>query len=441
MLGSNKNKRFLCVQQESFVAFGIIWKGRRKMNVPFSPPDISEEEIKGVVDTLQSGWITTGPKTKEFEKRIAAYCGTDGAVCLNSATACMEMTLRLFGIGPGDEVITTAYTYTATASSICHTGAKPVIVDTQKDSLEMDYEKLEQAITPATKAVMPVDVAGVLCDYSKIYEIVEKKKELYQPSENPYQKALGRILVLADCAHGFGAEKEGKKSGQWADFTSFSFHAVKNLTTAEGGAVVWKNLDGVDSAEIYREYMLLSLHGQTKDALSKTKAGAWEYDILFPAYKCNMTDIQAAIGLAQLDRYEGLLKRRQEIIARYNVGMDKIAKETGIKLHYLPHKTDNAVSSGHLYLLRVEGITAQMRNDIIQYMGEKGVAANVHYKPLPLLTAYKNMGFDIENYPHAYEQFVNEISLPLHTKLTDEQIEYVIQIFSEALNAVKGRNK
>ena len=305
----------------------------------------------------------------------------------------------------------------------------------------MDYEKLEQAITPATKAVMPVDVAGVLCDYSKIYEIVEKKKELYQPSENPYQKALGRILVLADCAHGFGAEKEGKKSGRWADFTSFSFHAVKNLTTAEGGAVVWKNLDGVDSAEIYREYMLLSLHGQTKDALSKTKAGAWEYDILFPAYKCNMTDIQAAIGLAQLDRYEGLLKRRQEIIARYNVGMDKIAKETGIKLHYLPHKTDNAVSSGHLYLLRVEGITAQMRNDIIQYMGEKGVAANVHYKPLPLLTAYKNMGFDIKNYPHAMEQFVNEISLPLHTKLTDEQIEYVIQIFSEALNAVKGRNK
>ena len=258
MLGSNKNKRFLCVQQESFVAFGIIWKGRRKMNVPFSPPDISEKEIKGVVDTLQSGWITTGPKTKEFEKRIAAYCGTDGAVCLNSATACMEMTLRLFGIGPGDEVITTAYTYTATASSICHTGAKPVIVDTQKDSLEMDYEKLEQAITPATKAVMPVDVAGVLCDYSKIYEIVEKKKELYQPSENPYQKALGRILVLADCAHGFGAEKEGKKSGRWADFTSFSFHAVKNLTTAEGGAVVWKPLDGIDSAEIYREYMLLS---------------------------------------------------------------------------------------------------------------------------------------------------------------------------------------
>ena len=292
----------------------------------------------------------------------------------------------------------------------------------------MDYEKLEQAITPATKAVMPVDVAGVLCDYSKIYEIVEKKKELYQPSENPYQKALGRILVLADCAHGFGAEKEGKKSGRWADFTSFSFHAVKNLTTAEGGAVVWKPLDGIDSAEIYREYMLLSLHGQTKDALSKTKAGAWEYDILFPAYKCNMTDIQAAIGLAQLDRYEGLLKRRQEIIARYNAGMDKIAKETGIKLHYLPHKTDNAVSSGHLYLLRVEGITAQMRNDIIQYMGEKGVAANVHYKPLPLLTAYKNMGFDIKNYPNAYALFENAITLPLHTKLTDEEVKYVTDV-------------
>ena len=410
------------------------------MNVPFSPPDISEEEIKGVVDTLQSGWITTGPKTKEFEKRIAAYCGTEGAVCLNSATACMEMTLRLFGIGPGDEVITTAYTYTATASSICHTGAKPVIVDTQKDSLEMDYEKLEHAVTPATKAVMPVDVAGVLCDYEKIFDIIEKKKALYQPSENSYQKPLGRILVLADSAHGFGAEKEGKRSGQWADFTSFSFHAVINLTTAEGGGVVWKPLKGIDSAEIYREYMLLSLHGQTKDALSKTKAGAWEYDILFPAYKCNMTDIQAAIGLAQLDRYEGLLKRRQEIIAAYNAGMDKIAEETGIKLYYLPHKTQSAVSSGHLYLLRVDGITAEMRNEIIQYMGEKGVAANVHYKPLPLLTDYKKLRFDIENYPCAKEQFVNEVSLPLHTKLTVEQVAYVFQIFREALNVVKGRN-
>lgn len=409
------------------------------MKVPFSPPDITQQEIEGVVDTLRSGWITTGPKTKEFEKKIAKYCHTDGAVCLNSATACMEMTLRLFGIGPGDEVITTAYTYTATASSICHTGASLVMVDTQKDSLEMDYEQLEKAITPATKAILPVDVAGVLCDYKRIFDIVEKKQSEFQPSENRYQKALGRILILADSAHGFGAWKEGKRSGQWADFTSFSFHAVKNLTTAEGGAVVWKPLSGIDSAEIYREYMLLSLHGQTKDALSKTKAGAWEYDILFPAYKCNMTDIQAAIGLAQLERYEGLLQRRQEIIQKYNDAMDDISKKTGVKLIYLPHHSEYAISSGHLYLLRVEGIDVEMRNAIIQSMGEKGVAANVHYKPLPLLTAYRNMGFDIEDYPHAYQQFVNEISLPLHTQLTDEQVDFVISVFEETLVEVKGR--
>lgn len=409
------------------------------MKVPFSPPDITQQEIEGVVDTLRSGWITTGPKTKEFEKKIAKYCHTDGAVCLNSATACMEMTLRLFGIGPGDEVITTAYTYTATASSICHTGASLVMVDTQKDSLEMDYEQLEKAITPATKAILPVDVAGVLCDYKRIFDIVEKKQSEFQPSENRYQKALGRILVLADSAHGFGAWKEGKRSGQWADFTSFSFHAVKNLTTAEGGAVVWKPLSGIDSAEIYREYMLLSLHGQTKDALSKTKAGAWEYDILFPAYKCNMTDIQAAIGLAQLERYEGLLQRRQEIIQKYNDAMDGISKKTGVKLIYLPHHSEYAISSGHLYLLRVEGIDGEIRNAIIQSMGEKGVAANVHYKPLPLLTAYRNMGFDIEDYPHAYQQFVNEISLPLHTQLTDEQVDFVISVFEETLAEVKGR--
>ncbi|MDY3775230.1 MAG: DegT/DnrJ/EryC1/StrS aminotransferase family protein [Eubacterium sp.] len=409
------------------------------MKVPFSPPDITQQEIEEVVDTLRSGWITTGPKTKEFEKKIAKYCHTDGAVCLNSATACMEMTLRLFGIGPGDEVITTAYTYTATASSICHTGASLVMVDTQKDSLEMDYEQLEKAITPATKAILPVDVAGVLCDYKRIFDIVKKKQSEFQPSENRYQKALGRILVLADSAHGFGAWKEGKRSGQWADFTSFSFHAVKNLTTAEGGAVVWKPLSGIDSAEIYREYMLLSLHGQTKDALSKTKAGAWEYDILFPAYKCNMTDIQAAIGLAQLERYEGLLQRRQEIIQKYNDAMDGISKKTGVKLIYLPHHSEYAISSGHLYLLRVEGIDGEMRNAIIQSMGEKGVAANVHYKPLPLLTAYRNMGFDIEDYPHAYQQFVNEISLPLHTQLTDEQVDFVISVFEETLVEVKGR--
>ena len=400
------------------------------MNVPFSPPDISEKEIKGVVDTLQSGWITTGPKTKEFEKRIAAYCGTDGAVCLNSATACMEMTLRLFGIGPGDEVITTAYTYTATASSICHTGAKPVIVDTQKDSLEMDYEKLEQAITPATKAVMPVDVAGVLCDYSKIYEIVEKKKELYQPSENPYQKALGRILVLADCAHGFGAEKEGKKSGRWADFTSFSFHAVKNLTTAEGGAVVWKPLDGIDSAEIYREYMLLSLHGQSKDALAKTQLGAWEYDIIAPYYKCNMTDIMASLGLVQLRRYPSILARRKEIIEKYNEGLKDL------DLSVLNHYGDDFASSGHLYLVRLNGKTREECNAVITKMAEAGVATNVHYKPLPLLTAYKNLGFDIKDYPNAYALFENEITLPLHTKLTDEDVEYVIETFRKCVSEV-----
>ena len=407
------------------------------MKIPFSPPDITEEEIEEVVDTLRSGWITTGPKTKEFEKQIAKYCRTKKAVCLNSATACMEMTLRLFGIGPGDEVITTAYTYTATASSICHTGAKLVLVDTGKDSFEMDYESLEKAITPATKAVMPVDIAGVPCDYERIHEIVEKKKELYRSGDNKYQRALERILVLADCAHGFGARLGEKPAGQFADFTSFSFHAVKNLTTAEGGAVVWKELPGIDSEEIYREYMLLSLHGQSKDALAKTKAGAWEYDILSPAYKCNMTDIQASLGLVQLRRYPGLLKRRRDIIGMYDRGLAEInEKQKKVRCLGLRHFEGEKASSGHLYLMRMMGCDGAGRNAVIEKMAEKGVAVNVHYKPLPLLTAYKNLGIDIEDYPNAYGMFENEISLPLHTLLTDEQVQYVLDALEEAIQSV-----
>ena len=413
-------------------------KENKVMKVPFSPPDISEEEIEEVVDTLRSGWITTGPKTKEFEKRIAEYCGTQKGVCLNSATACMEMTLRLFGIGPGDEVITSAYTYTATASSICHTGAKLVLVDTAKDSFEMDYASLENAVTPATKAVMPVDIAGVPCDYQRIYEIIEKKRALFQPGENKYQKALGRILVLSDCAHGFGARMGGEPAGQFADFTSFSFHAVKNLTTAEGGAVVWKELPGIDSEEIYREYMLLSLHGQSKDALAKTRAGSWEYDILSPAYKCNMTDIQASLGLVQLRRYPQLLKRRRQIIERYDRGLAELNQRQGrYRCQPLRHFQGEKESSCHLYLMRVMGYTADERNMIIEKMAERGVAVNVHYKPLPLLTAYKNMGFDRKDYPNACQIFENEISLPLHTLLDDEQVQYVLDSLEEALGEVE----
>lgn len=409
-------------------------KEEESMNIPFSPPDITEEEIQEVADTLRSGWITTGPKTKEFERQIAAYCQTKKAVCLNSATACMEMTLRLFGIGPGDEVITTAYTYTATASSICHTGAKPVVVDTGRDSFEIDYDSLEAYITPATKAIMPVDIAGVPCDYEKIYEVVEKKRALYTPGENRYQKALGRILVLSDSAHGFGARLGNRPTGQLADFTAFSFHAVKNLTTIEGGAVVWKEFGGIDAEEIYREYMLLSLHGQSKDALAKTKAGAWEYDILSPAYKCNMTDVQASVGLVQLKRYSGLLARRREIIEMYDRGLERINKKCeGIRLESLKHFEGERVSSGHLYLMRVAGYTRTERDELIQKLAERGVSSNVHYKPLPMLTAYKEMGMDIENYPNAHHMFENEITLPLHTLLTDEQIRYVLEMLEECL--------
>ncbi len=404
------------------------------MKISFSPPDITEEEIEEVADTLRSGWITTGPKTKEFERQIAAWCQTPKAVCLNSATACMEMTLRLFGIGPGDEVITSAYTYTATASAICHTGAKLVLVDTAQDSFEMDYGQLEERITPATKAVMPVDIAGVPCDYRRIYDIIERKKKIFRSGDNKYQKALGRILVLADCAHGFGARVGEKPAGQFADFTSFSFHAVKNLTTAEGGAVVWRDIDGVDSEDIYREYMLLSLHGQSKDALAKTKAGAWEYDILSPAYKCNMTDIQAAIGLVQLKRYPELLDRRRQLIELYDQGIKRInEKLKAFECRSLVHYDGEICSSGHLYLLRVLGCTREERNLLIEKMAEQGVAANVHYKPLPMLTAYKNMGFDIKDFPRAFHVFENEISLPLHTLLKEKEVDYVLGVLEQEL--------
>ena len=393
-----------------------------KMNIPFSPPDIGEEEIKEVTEALQSGWITTGPKTKQFEREIAELCHIKKAVCLNSATAALEMTLRVLGIGEGDEVITSSYTYTASASPIVHVGAKVVLVDIQKDSLEMDYEKLANAITEKTKAIIPVDIAGVLCDYDRIFEIAEAKKKLFKPN-NEIQKLYNRVLIVSDCAHGIGAQQKGKMAGQLADFTTFSFHAVKNLTTAEGGAVVWKNKDGLDNEAIYKQYQLLSLHGQTKDALHKNGLGNWEYDIVAPYYKCNMTDILAGIGLAQIKRYPELLKRRQEIIKKYN--------ETFKDLPIIPlnHKDDNHISSGHLYISRIKDITEQQRNEIIVKMAEEGIACNVHYKPLPILTAYKNLGFDIKDYPNAYDFYHNEITLPLYSKLTDEEVDYIIEKF------------
>lgn len=402
--------------------------------IPFSPPDITEEEVREVADALRSGWITTGPRTKEFEKRIAEYCHTQRAVCLNSDTACMEMTLRLFGIGPGDEVITTAYTYTATASVICHTGAVPVLVDVAEGSYEMDYDALERAVTPKTKAVIPVDIAGVMCDYNRILDVAERKRDLFRPSDNRYQKALGRVLVMADSAHGFGAVREGKTSGEAADFTTFSFHAVKNLSTAEGGAVTWQGLPGIDPEEIYREYMILSLHGQSKDALAKTKPGAWEYDILSPAYKCNMTDIMAALGLVQLRRYPSLLARRKEIVGQYEQGLARINKKLGkYRLTSLRHYDERITSSGHLFLMRVQGAEEEVRGRIIEGLAQRGVAANVHYKPLPLLTAYRNLGFDISDYPNAYDMYRNGISLPLHTKLSDEDAAYVLDCLEEVM--------
>lgn len=398
-------------------------------HIAFSPPDITEEEIAEVADTLRSGWITTGPKTKKFENEIAAFCHTSKAVCLNSATACAEMSLRVLGIGPGDEVITSAYTYTASASVAVHVGATLVLVDTQPDSYEMDYEKLESAITEKTKAIIPVDLGGVICDYDKIFDIVEKKKSLFRPSTE-IQKKMGRIAVVADGAHAFGATKNGKHSGEIADFTSFSFHAVKNLTTAEGGAAVWRDIDGIDNEEIYKQFMLLSLHGQSKDALAKTRLGAWEYDIIAPYYKCNMTDIMASLGLVQLRRYPSILARRKEIIEKYNEGLKDL------DLSVLNHYGDDFASSGHLYLVRLNGKTREECNAVITKMAEAGVATNVHYKPLPLLTAYKNLGFDIKDYPNAYALFENEITLPLHTKLTDEDVEYVIETFRKCVSEV-----
>ena len=398
-----------------------------KRNIPFSPPDMSDEEIKEVVDTLKSGWITTGPKTKQFEREIADYCHTSKAVCLNSATACMEMTLRLLGIGEGDEVITSAYTYTASCSVICHVGATPVLVDVAKDSFEMDYDQLADKITEKTKAIIPVDLAGIMCDYERIYEVIKAKRHLFK-ANNDIQKAFGRIVVLADAAHAFGASQKGRMCGEVADFTSFSFHAVKNLTTAEGGAVVWKDIEGMDNEWIYKQYQLLSLHGQTKDALNKTKLGAWEYDIVSPAYKCNMTDIMAGIGLAQLRRYPKLLDRRRNIIEQYNEGL----KDLDIQV--LNHYDEFHQSSGHLYLTRINSITLEQRNMIIERMAEKGIACNVHYKPLPLLTAYRNLGFDIKDYPNAYNLYANEITLPLHTRLSDEDVRYIIHSLREVVS-------
>ena len=399
----------------------------KNMHIAFSPPDITDEEIAEVVDTLKSGWITTGPKTKAFEKQIAEYCHTSKAVCLNSATACAEMALRVLGIGPGDEVITTAYTYTASASVVCHVGAKLVLVDVRPDSYEMDYDLLEQAITERTKAIIPVDLGGVICDYKKIFDIVERKRALFH-ADNEMQSKIGRIAVVADGAHAFGAMRNGKHCGEIADFTSFSFHAVKNLTTAEGGALVWRDIEGVDNDAIYKQLMLLSLHGQSKDALAKTQLGAWEYDIVAPYYKCNMTDIMASIGIAQLKRYPDLLKRRKEIIEKYNEGL------ADLDVRVLKHYGDDFSSSGHLYLVRLNGKTREKCNKIIIKMAEAGVATNVHYKPLPLLTAYKDLGFDIKDYPNAYAMYENEITLPLHTKLSDEEVDYVIDTFRKSLS-------
>lgn len=400
-----------------------------KKNIPFSPPDITEEEIKSVADALRSGWITTGPKTKEFERRIAEYCNTEKSVCLSSNTACQETILRVLGVGPGDEVITSAYTYTASASVINHVGAKIVLVDTQEDSYEMDYEKLESAITENTKVIIPVDIAGVMCDYDKIFEIVERKKSLFK-ANNDIQKIYNRIIISADGAHSFGASYKGRMSGSVADFTSFSFHAVKNLTTAEGGALTWRNIEGLDNDALYKEFMLWSLHGQSKDALAKTKLGAWEYDIVYTGYKCNMTDIMASIGLVQLDRYPNLLERRREIINLYNELLDKE------KLELISHETENGISSGHLMLTRVKGIDEEKRNEIIVKLAEVGISSNVHYKPLPMHTAYKNLGFDIKDYPNAYNMYKNEITLPLHTLLSDEDVRYICEEYNRVLKEI-----
>lgn len=396
------------------------------MKVLFSQPDITQSEIDAVVDTLKSGWITTGHKTKMFEKKIAEYINTSKVVCVNSATAAMELTLRLLGVGEGDEVITSAYTYTASASVIHHVGAKIVLVDTAEDSFEMDYDQLEQAITEKTKVIIPVDIGGVMCDYDKVLEIVKAKQDIFNPS-NDLQEAIGRIIVLADAAHSLGATYKGRKSGKVADFSCFSFHAVKNLTTSEGGAITWRDIPGVKNEDIYKEFMLLSLHGQSKDALSKIKPGSWEYDIVHLGYKFNMTDILASLGLAQLKRYNDILKRRREIIEMYDAGLD----DSNVQV--LKHYGKDFSSSGHIYLVRLLGKDEDYRNMVIKQMAKKGIATNVHYKPLPMHTAYKNLGFDIKDYPNAFNMYKNEITFPLHTLLTDEQVEHVIESFREII--------
>lgn len=407
-----------------------------KRNIPFSPPDMSEAEVMEVAEALKSGWITTGPKTKEFENLISMCCQTikydaaghpeHTACCLNSATACMELALRVLGIGEGDEVIVPAYTYTATASSVCHVGARPVLIDCALGSYEMDYEKMAAAINEKTKAIMPVDLGGIVADYDKVFAAVESKKHLFRPT-NEIQRNFGRCIVIADAAHAFGAMWHGKMCGEIADFTSFSFHAVKNLTTAEGGALTWRSREGMDNETIYKQLQLLSLHGQNKDALAKTRLGAWEYDIIGTWYKCNMTDVMAGIGLAQLKRYPEMLRRRRQLIERYNVALEPY------NLQVLNHYSNDHSSSGHLYLVRLPGATIEQRNDVIVKMAERGIATNVHYKPLPMMTAYKALGYDIKDFPNAYAQFENEITLPLHTRLTDEDVDYILANFIDII--------
>lgn len=394
------------------------------MKIPFSPPDITEQEANEVRDALLSGWITTGPRTKQLEREIATYCDVDKAVCLNSATACLESILRVLGIGEGDEVITSAYTYTASASVVCHVGAKLVLVDTMPGSFELDYDKVAEAINERTKAVIPVDLGGVPCDYDRLLFAVDSKKHLFS-ARNEIQEAIGRVVIVADAAHAFGATRHGRKIGSVADFTSFSFHAVKNFTTAEGGALTWRDVEGIDNDALYHEFQLLSLHGQSKDALAKTQLGAWEYDIVYPAYKCNMTDIMAAIGLVQMKRYPAMLLRRRQLISRY----DEVMAECNVSV--LDHYNDSHQSSGHLYLARLSGKDSSFRNSVITEMANRGIACNVHYKPLPMMTAYKALGFNINDYPNAYRQFENEVTLPLHTLLTDEQVEFMLNNFKD----------
>lgn len=397
------------------------------MKIPFSPPDITEQEAQEVTAALLSGWITTGPRTKQLEKNIASLCGVEKAVCLNSATASLESILQMLGIGPGDEVITTAYTYTATASVVYHIGATLRFVDTQKDSLEMDYDQMADAINERTKAVIPVDLAGIPCNYEKVFEAVESKRHLFRPN-NDLQKSFGRVIVVADGAHALGAQWRGQMVGAIADFTSFSFHAVKNFTTGEGGALTWRNLQGIDNEKMYKEFQLLTLHGQSKDALEKSTLNSWEYDIIYPGYKRNMTDVIAAIGLVQMKRFPALLARRKQLIERYN----ETLKDENVSL--LSHYTDDYTSSGHLYLVRLTGRDSNDRNQVINKMAERGIATNVHYKPLPMMTAYRKLGFDIKNFPNAYHFFENEITLPLYTKLTDEQVDYILENFKDIIH-------